>query len=176
MLEIIRHHLSWYPLMRPRDVYKLLYQGVLGSEHLIASPEGFIRYLVEEFDPLLPDSSEQLLEPIRSDRSLYRINLRPFKSLKLTTDLLIPALLETARSFSGDLTQLRSTWLGFIMSCEQGQVSNFDIQEIQQFTAWLEKLGFPAVHHSETYSQEYQPAYRLIAAKFLHRLGLDDPR
>jgi hypothetical protein len=35
LLKLIQQHLSWYPLMQPRDVYKLLYQGVMGSEHMI---------------------------------------------------------------------------------------------------------------------------------------------
>ena len=172
-LELLQVHLSWYPLMGLRDIYKLLYQGVMGSEHLIASPEGFINYLAEEFDPLLPDRSGRLLEPIRPDQTLLRINLRPFKAQQMELDLLIPAVLETARSFSGNLAELQSAWTGFVQSCERGSISNFDIKEIHHFTSWLEQLGFPAVHHSETYSREYQPAYRLISEPFVHRLGLN---
>jgi hypothetical protein len=82
--------------------------------------------------------------------------------------------LETARLSFGDLSELRTTWARFVQSCEQGKITNFNIIEITQFTAWLEQLDFPAVHHSETYRCEYLPAYRLISAQFIHILGLDD--
>ncbi len=171
MLEIILLHLSWYPLMQPRDVYKLIYQGVMGMEHLISSPDGFIKYLAEEFEPLLPEPTGRLFEPIRPDQTLLRINLRPYKALQIGVDKLISPLLETARAFLGDPSQLQAEWMGFAQSCEQGQIPNFEVAEIHQFTTWLEGLGFPALHHSEVYNREYQPAYRLISAQFAHQLG-----
>lgn len=172
--ELVRQHLIWYPLMEPRDIYKLLYQGVMGSEHLISSPEGFSQYLVEEFAPLISDPSERLLEPVRPNRTLLRVNLRAYKCQQQQVDLLIPALLDTARSFSGDLTQLQAAWTDFVQSCEQGWVTNFDLKQVHQFSARLEKLGYPAAHHSEIYSHTYQPAYRLISDQFIQRIGLDD--
>jgi len=174
MLEIIHQHLLWFPVIELRDVYKLIFQGVMGSEHLISSPQAFINYLAEEFEPLQPDPSERLLEPIRSDGSLLRINLRPYKARDLSRSALIPALLETARSFKGDTSELPATWMDFVRACEQGRFPKFDLDQTHQFTSWLEKLDFPAVHHSEAYNREYMPAYRLIAAEFMHSLGLDD--
>jgi hypothetical protein len=174
MIEIILEHLTWYPLMGPRDVYKLIFQGVMGSEHLISSPEGFINYLREEFDPLPPDPTGRLLEALRSDRVLLRINLRPYKALQKPVDQLIPALLETAHSFKGDPDELRSTWMDFVQVCEASRITTFDIAELHEFTTWLEGLGFPALHHSEAYQRAYQPAYRLIAAQYLHGLGIID--
>ena len=172
MLEIIRQHLIWYPLMEPRDIYKLVFQGVMGSEHLISSPEGFIRYLVEELEPLRAAPDERLLEPIQPDQSLFRINLRPFKAHSIDLELLIPLLLETARSFTGDRGVLKATWMDFVHACEHGSISGFDVSQLHQFTSWVEGLGFPAVHHSEAYELEYKPAYRLISAESLPRLGL----
>ncbi|OGO65096.1 MAG: hypothetical protein A2030_08485 [Chloroflexi bacterium RBG_19FT_COMBO_50_10] len=173
LLDLFHQHLSWYPAMEPRDLYKLLYQGVMGPEHLIASQEEFTHYLRAEFGRLRPDRHERLFEPVRPDQSLLRLNLRPFKSRQIPVESLIPLLLETAGSFSSELTELRAAWKGFIQSCECGWITNFSVQEIHQFTSWLEKMKFPAVHHSEVYRREYQPAYRLIAAQFIHRLGLD---
>jgi hypothetical protein len=172
MLTTIQLHLTWYPQMELRDVYKLVYQGVMGSEHLISSPEGFINYLVEEFEPLQANPLERLLEPIRPDLSLFRVNLRPFKALNLPVDVLVPGLLETARAFKSDLEEFKHAWMGFGKACEQGQVSSFDIGEVHQFTRWVEGLGFPAVHHSEAYGKEYRPAYRLILALIAGQLGL----
>ncbi len=64
--------------------------------------------------------------------------------------------------------------MNFVLACEKGQVLRFDIGEINQFTAWVEGLGFPAMHHSEAYSHEYQPAYRLISAQLAAQAGLGE--
>jgi hypothetical protein len=173
-LDLLKQHLAWYPFMEPRDVYKLFYQGVLGSEHLISSPQGFFDYLSKEFEPLQPDPTGRLLEPIRHDHSLFRINLRPYKALDQPVDLLVPALLETARAFSGNLGEFRAAWINFVLACENGQVPRFDVAEINRFTAWVEGLGFPAVHNSKAYRLEYQPAYRLISAHLAAQAGLGE--
>jgi hypothetical protein len=173
LVGLLQQHLSWYPLMKPRDIYKLLYQGVMGSEHLISSPEEFTRRLHLEINRLQPKPLERLFEPVRPDQTLLRLNLRPHKSHHLGIDRLSPSLLETTRFVTGDLSDLKATWLSFIQYCETGQITNFKIGELHQVTRWLEKMEFPLVHHSETYRREYQPAYRLIAAKFVSGLRLE---
>jgi hypothetical protein len=173
-VDLLQQHLGWYPLMEPCDIYKLFYQDVMGSEHLISSPEAFSQCLKEEFEPLLREPSERMLEPVRLGRSLLRLNLRAYKCRRQRVDLLIPPLLETARAFSGDITQLRAAWMGFVQSCEQGRVKYLYLKQVHQFAAWLEEHEFPAVHHSEAYRRAYQPAYRLISDKYIHRIGLTD--
>jgi hypothetical protein len=172
--ELVRQHLIWYPLMELRDIYKLLYQGMMGSEHLISSAEEFSQYLRREFDPLHPNPSERILEPVRPDQSLLRLNLRAYKCHQLHLDLLIPALLETTQAFSGNLVDLRAVWMGFIQFCEQGRITNIQLDQVYQFTVWLEEHRFPAAHHSEAYVSVYQPAYRLVSNDFIHLIGLGD--
>ena len=172
-LSLLQLHLGWYPLMELRDVYKLLYQGVMGAEHLMPSREEYTRYLQSEFEPLQPDPTGRLLEPIRPDGALYRLNLRALKSRQLGLDTLISYLLETAHMITGTRSELEGVWDAFSQLCNQGQINNFDRASIEQFTRWLEGLDYPAIHHSQTYSREYQPAYRLLAARFIHELGLE---
>lgn len=52
LFRLIDQHLGWYPSMEPRDVYKLLYQGVRGPEHIIGSEAAFREGLLAEFAPL----------------------------------------------------------------------------------------------------------------------------
>lgn len=174
LLKLIQQHLSWYPLMEPRDIYKLLFQGVMGSEHMIPTRQEFIRRMYSEFERLQPDQHQRVLEPVRSDQLLFRLNLRAYKSQPVSIDQLFTALLESARLISGCTTELQTVWGVFVQLCEQGHISKFNISTIQRFTHWLEQMKFPAVHHSEIYRREYQPAYRLISAKFIPDLGLAD--
>ncbi len=170
---LLQMQLSWYPLIELRDVYKLLYQGVMGSEHLMPSREEYKHDLEAEFESLQPDMTERLLELVRADGALYRLNLRPYKARQLGLDQLISYLIETAHVVTGTRDELLATWEEFTQLCLQGKIPQFDAVAIQQFSQWLEQVDYPALHHSEVYQCEYQPAYRLIAAKYVRALGLD---
>jgi hypothetical protein len=170
---LLRMHLSWYPLMELRDIYKLLYQGMMGAEHLMPSRQEYTRYLEAEFKLLQPDSTDRLLEPLRPDGALFRLNLRPFKSRQLGLEPLISYLLETAQVVTGTRDELLAVWEEFTHLCLAGKIQQYNPAAIEQFSHWLEQVDYPAVHHSEVYSREYQPAYRLIAAQFIPELGFD---
>lgn len=171
LLTLLKKHLSWYPLMELRDVYKLLYQGVMGAEHLMPSHEEYTRCLMAEFEPLQPDPTERLLEPLRPDGLLYRLNLRPYKARRQGLEQLIPFLLESAKPVTGTSTELQATWVRFVELCEGRQFNQFSTNTVHGFAYWLVEMAFPAVHHSEVYQRAYNPAYRLIAAEFIHELG-----
>jgi len=172
--ELVQQHLRWYPLMEPSDIYKLLYQGVMGAEHLLSSPEAFIQQLLAEFALIPPDPSGRLLEPIRPDRVLLRLNLCAYKSRGYQVSTLLSPLLETGQMPLGNPAVLESVWMRLAAACDQGLVPGIEPGGIRSFTAWLEGAGFPPVHHSQAYRQHYQPAYRLISAQSAHRSGLVD--
>ncbi len=146
----------------------------MGAEHLMPSREEYTRYLRAEFEPLQADPTGRLFEPIRPDGALFRLNLRALKSCRQGLDPLISYLLETARIITGSRSELEGVWSAFSQLCHRGQISNYDRASIEQFTRWLEELEYPAIHHSQTYTRGYQPAYRLIAARFIHELGLEE--
>lgn len=173
-LGLVQQHLLWFPLMQPSDIYKLLYQGVLGAEHLLSSPDAFTRELAAEFEPLEPDPSGRLLEPVRPDRTLLRLNLRAYKCSSSQVSKLFSALLETSLIPMGDSAELQSVWDRLVADCEQGLVPGITPEDMRTHTAWLEQAGFPAVHHSPIYRQHYQPAYRLISAHSARQSGLED--
>ena len=174
LLKLITQHLSWYPLMEPRDVYKLLYQGALGSEHIISSPENFKSYLLSELDKLNADPVERLLEPVRADMTLLRLNLRAWKARQIEPDQLITALLDTGEMPIGTQALLQATWVRFIELCEIRRINQFSTDTVYGFAAWLVEMAFPVVHHSDIYRRAYRPAYRLISSKFIPELGLSD--
>jgi hypothetical protein len=164
MLAIIQEHLRRRPGMQPRDVYKLLYQGIRGPEHLITSPDAFQKYLAAEWESLDLSISDQLWESIRPDDSLLRLNLRPYKAQGGLFDELVTACLETGRRLWGTQAELQQAWKGFSGMCRKNPLPGLALEEVETFNAWLEANGFPAVHHSDRYRSLYRPAYRLVAA------------
>ncbi len=158
--------------MQVQDVYKLIYQGTLGPEHMVATRQEFTRSLEAEFSDIEPGPGH-LLEPIRADQVLYRLNLRPYKLLQQGISALVGPLLMTSKHYVGDKTRLMESWADFIEICSQEKLDMFTTDTVEQFNHWLEKEDYPAVHHSEAYRQAYRPAYRLILAQYITELNID---
>ena len=174
LLQLVQTHLGWYPQMELGDVYKLIYQGAMGPEHLVATQQEFARRLMAELEILQPDPELHLLEPVRSDQSLYRLNLRAYKSRLYDVERLLPLFLQTSKLASSEKTDLLMTWAVFVHLCEQGEVGIFQGSEVDKFSRWLKQEDYPIIHHSEAYHRLYQPAYRLIAAQFVPELGISE--
>ncbi len=156
--------------MEVRDVYKLLYQGIMGLEHLVTSPEDFAARLRAEYESVSPDAAEPLWEAVRPDEALGRLNLRPFKARRGDVESLVAACLETAERIGGRTEILQAAWITFIESCRAGQWQAFPLAAVLAFTDWLEDQGYPAVHHSARYVELYRPAYRLVGGALLEEL------
>lgn len=163
---LLTEHLTRRPAMQPRDVYKLLYQGVRGPEHLITSPQAFREYLGSEWEALNSVGDDPLTESIRPDGSLLRLNLRPFKASGGSLEVMTAVCLETARRPWGTPDQLQEAWGIFVACCQAGFYPGLPLEEIESFTTLLQENEFPPVHHSEVYRHLYRPAYRLVAADF----------
>jgi len=167
LLQWLQEQLKQRPRMEPRDAYKLLYQGILGPEHLIASPESFAQRLVKELDAVEVVDSEPLWEEIRPDGLLGRLNLRPFKAQAGDPADLAAACLETARRKWGRVEELAAAW-DLVVGANRGALwSGWNIEELMEITQLVQTKGYPPLHHSQAYQQAYRPAYRLVAADLL---------
>ncbi len=169
LAELIAAHLARHPTLQLRDVYKLLYQGVLGPEHLVSSPERFAAFLEQEYESVQAQEDQLLWEPVRPDGRLGRINLRPFKARGGNLVDLVRACLVAAQERWGTPDELRATWALFVQQCREGRWERFPGAAAESFTVWLEGERYPAVHHSEEYREGERPAYRICS-----RLGWID--
>jgi hypothetical protein len=161
VLDLLDTHLARYPLMAPQDIYKLLYQGILGPEHLAAKPEAFAARLLAEYAAVSPVAEEPLYEPVRPDGRLLRVNLRPFKSRSGDPDRLLAACQAAAAAHWGTPDELRVAWATVADACRAGRWRH--LGEAETFSAWLDAHDYPAVHHSPQYHEAYRPAYRLVS-------------
>jgi hypothetical protein len=169
-LAVIDAHVIRRPEMEPRDVYKLLYQGILGLEHFIVSPQDFEARLVSEVESIAADEGEPLWESIRPDGTLGRLNLRPFKACGRDIRALNAACLKTAEQIWGTRETLRVVWSDFAADSRSGRWP-LSWLEIQRLAVWLVEHDFPAVHHTVVYRQRYTPAYRLLEQVQAVQLG-----
>ncbi len=161
MIETILHsHLSRYPTMQIQDLYKLLHQAALGSEHAVRNLEAARNWLTRELAEMGADPSEPLIDPISPDGKIVRVHLRPFVAAGHNPDVLLHAFRSTANEHYGDATLLEEFWQAAVI------ISKFPAVEMEGFILSMKEQNFPAVHHSSKYEQLYRPAYRVVALAF----------
>ena len=165
--EIIQHHLIRYPGMQLQDLYKLVYQGVMGSSHAINSVDAAEKWLHDELLSMGTDSfGEEVVETLSSH--IARVNLRPFVADGGDPGLLLQSFIRTGKKYSGSTVDLIRKW-----DTAGGYQSFFQPSEIKSFIHRQEEEGFPAVHHSSVYRELYRPAYRVVCIKELKCLSCE---
>jgi hypothetical protein len=166
---LCREHLARHPEARAQDLYKLLYQGVMGSEHAVSDPEAAERGIVREMDGLEPNALEPLTEPCDPEGVLVRVNLRPYKALGGQASALARAFVQTARESRPDADRLAS----LLADLGSADLGNPQVQaELRSFRALAERLSYPPMSHSDAYREAYRPAYRVVLSRLLPELGI----
>jgi hypothetical protein len=178
MRNVIVDHARRYPLWGVDDLYKLIYQAAMGSEHAAADETAARAWLVREFEVMGPGPeghcpvghcpSEPLLDSISPDGSIVRIQLRPYARLGLDAETLLTAFLHTARGFRGSTQTLEDGLADAARVAGDGLIG-LDRAEFERYAARMRAAGSPAVHHSAAYVAAYRPAYRVVARAFLPR-------
>ena len=168
MIETVLHsHLKRYPAMQIQDLYKLLHQAALGSEHAISNPEAARNWLTRELAEMGDGPAEPLVDPISPDRKIARIHLRPFASAQHNPELLLGAFIRTANELHGDVDLLEEYWQA------ASKLAVFNPKEMDMFMGSMRTKGYPAVHHSSDYEKLYRPAYRVVMTMYSLNLSPD---
>jgi len=81
---------------------------------------------------------------------------------RLESELLLEAFIRTARRFQGSADRIVE-YAQIAADLARGGLLRFDADEVTDFVAGMNHVGFPAVHHSRAFQAEYRPAYRVVA-------------
>jgi len=154
---VIQQHLLLRPGMEEQDLYKLIYQGALGAEHLLRNAEIARRRLLQEWDGLENGIAEAMIEPISPRGRVVRINLRPCRDSGISCDS-IWKLFAAAPAFTAGHEDFIKIWKESIKIA----ASFLSPVALSSFDADMAQRGYPAMHHSSVYRQLYQPAYRVV--------------
>jgi hypothetical protein len=164
--RILAEHAARYPLLEIQDMYKLVYQGVMGSEHAVRDATQARTWLEVEVASLKEGPVEPIVDPISKDRCVVRINLRPYVAEDGDLSALNDAFIRTANEHKGTHEELEEFWLSVEHMAEKEELP-FMSQALRNFFEEMRGLEFPSVHHSKVYTEVYQPAYRVIRYEFL---------
>jgi hypothetical protein len=161
-IETVLHtHFSRYTAMQIQDVYKLLYQAALGSEHAISNSEDARQSLERELAEMGAGTEEVTIDPISADEQIVRVHLRPFAVQGGDPQTLLDAFTRTANEFRGNRQLLEDYW-----ESATG-MQHFPSAEMNSFIETVREQNYPAMHHSPEYEKLYRPAYRVIWRKYI---------
>lgn len=158
--EVLQSHFTRYPAMQIRDVYKLIHQAALGSEHAISNPESAHAWLERELNEMGDGRIESVIDPLSPDGEIVRVHLRPFLATGKPPKILFDAFLRTAKEYRGNVNTLEQYWKITV------SIGHFPVVDMDEFIRPMKAQNYPAVHHSDEYKKIYRPAYRVVCRKF----------
>ena len=162
---LIRVHFERRPLMRAKDAYKLLYQGVFGVGHIMGDESwAWLKAEAEGLD-LEEQPNEPLLEEVSADGSMVRVSLRPYMRRGLPLERLFSAMKETV-GFGGSQRDFLEAWTLF-KTLASSREFGVDDSEIEALDEGLRSEGCRPHHHSNAYREAYHPAYRVVRRESL---------
>lgn len=172
LLRLLRGHLALRRQVQIQDVYKLLYQGVFGGEHLLADHERARAYLQEEWQRTAADPSEPLTEPVAIDGGIVRANLSRCRAEGFSCDDLWWIFVQSNEG-TGNADELRNLWREFGELCRR-KLLPFEAEAVIRFGEQVEVENYPARHHSPEYRQANRPAYRIVRRRLFDAFLLID--
>lgn len=164
--DILVGHGARYPHWGVEDVYKLVHQAALGSEHAVSDEAAAHKRFMEEIRGLGPGPEEPLIDPISPDGAVVRVHLRPLARRGEDAQEVFHAFLRTVREFRGSVERLEMYGDHAVQAAAEG-IFSFSAQTLEDFVVQMKAAGFPAVHHSAVFETEYRPAYRVVASELV---------
>ncbi len=168
---LLTGHFKKYPLLELRDLFKYLYQSAFGCEHMAPSPETAAEYIRRENDATSDISDneppkEALID--RLDGGFSRVHLVCLK-LGIDAETLGRFFCLSAGAQTNGKDELEKK-----LSVAREMISDgtlpFSLADFdREMSAWRD-LGYPPIHHSDTFRKKYRPAYRVIANEYIDLL------
>ena len=163
---IIRREVARHPTMKPEDLYKLLHQAAMGSEHAMPDTAEARDWMTHELSTMGRGVGERLIDTIAPGGAVVRVNLRPWVAAHRSTDSLLSAFIRTAEVVAPVTIRL-SHYLAVADSVVEAGGAPFKAPAWRALVETKRSEGFPAVHHSAEYEAAYHPAYRVVAGPLI---------
>ncbi len=163
---IIAMHLRHYPALRLDDLYKLVYQGAMGSEHAVADIDQVYRRLNDERRVMTSQPDGPLGIAVSPDRRLVRVHLGPFLDNGGDLQDLAQACVETAGIVKPSTDRMARYW-SWVEGMATQQLLPFSIADVKRYGDRRRSQSYPAVHHSPYYRRMYHPAYRVVLTQLI---------
>lgn len=157
----LRNQIKAHPSSRPSDIVKLCYQAANGAEHLLNDMDAARAYLFREYEKT--DARDiPLFEELSS--GVCRVNIAAWKYRGLPIDWLF-AMFKSSAKICDKGREALSEYIRVVGNILPEMP--FSADEWAAYISEYEKLGMPAVHHSEVYREAENPAYRIVNSRYI---------
>lgn len=173
LLNLLIENIEKYPAIQLQDCIKLLYQRILGSEHMAMSYERCYDLLKAEKEKVGTDVSFMAYEEL-GDNSC-RFNLIALSesqdSLYTLSNLFLQSIKTLSANFPDKKVRFEESLAFLLKSVKEGLLP-FDYAKTEAYIKKYIEDGCPPVHHSQIYRDTYHPAYRLMRTDFARYFSL----
>jgi len=168
---LIAYHKRLHPSLIGQDVYKVLFQGTMGLQHIMNDKEKAFTELKKEFQRIKPDciTDEELIEHVNIDGTVVRVNLRPYKRKFSDIEPLFNSMVQSAENFIPDREKLIKLWERFKTLVQKGEL-DFYYKEVLAFERDVKAQENTIIRHSEIYSRREKPSYRIVLISVFKKL------
>lgn len=157
---ILKEHSARYPLMRPCDAVKLIYQNEFGGGHLINDKTGARLYLQHEYALIEQSASAPLYENIGN--GLARLQLAAFDANRMSLEAAFEWFYASSACVHGNIDSFMDKLKVLTDLAQKDGMFSFTAHELKEYLKDYSSRGYPMVSHSAQYRAAYKPAYRVI--------------
>lgn len=166
--NLILKHWETYPLLQIQDIFKFLYQSTFGCEHMIIDKEKVIDYIRQEYQSAKTFDKYNTVEEL--DGNFCRVNLSILNSgLSAKT---LGGLFILSSTKNADTKEALINKLDTVKGLINEGLLPFTKEDFEIELRKWEDNGFPAVHHSDIFRNNYKPSYRVISKDYIPFLEL----
>lgn len=169
--DAIERQLRDYPESRVQDIYKSFCQDNLGPGHLIPDPQSARNYLEselrtyrEDLDSARYDAPSILYYPVGDRGNYVRVDLSVVLDGLVGKEAYLDAFVRSAnegKRLQEEQWVARWKKVATVIRKDFPDIPNAEA-DLKAIDSWVEK-GDLIMHHSETFSEAYNPHYRIIA-------------
>lgn len=154
--QFLQEEAALHPKMEVQDAVKFIYQGVFGCGHMVNDISAAVSRLRTEYESVEP--SDSLPDFQMLSESWARVNISAVKG-RISPETLGRIFVLSAREPKGGADDFEKN-LGLL--CQY-----FSKGDIDAYLQKYKKDGYPPVSHTGAYRSAYNPAYRVVSAKFI---------
>lgn len=164
--QLLLGHYRTYPKLQLQDLFKFLHQSAFGCEHMVSALEAATAYIRQERQSCCV--SDRLIDAL--DGAYSRVHLS-CPDCCLSDETFGKLFVASAKPEpNGD--QALEQKLSVAQALVEEQALPFPPDAFKKALEDWKALGYPAIHHSDAFRAAYQPAYRVIANRYVPFLSL----